>query len=174
MKDKVEIRNYIKQLKKSLSVEEVKKRTNKSHLVTKKFLNPKSPEYLALADGDKKALKHFKGSIENSFNQINKNITLEEIPILDFGKKDALGREIQIPKLDDEQISPEKFKSLHKEKDQPKLEDAFRHLKNHNLFLLLFHLFYYFDFFSNLLLSLPENCVKNLRVKIRLRLLNLF
>ena len=34
----------------------------------------------------KKVLENFKGNIENSFNQINKNITLGELDILDVSK----------------------------------------------------------------------------------------
>lgn len=42
----------------NLSLEELEMRTDKDHLITKKFLKADAPEYLALADGDKKALKH--------------------------------------------------------------------------------------------------------------------
>ncbi len=42
----------------NLSIEELEKRTHKDYLVTKKFLKADAPEYLALADGDKEALKH--------------------------------------------------------------------------------------------------------------------
>jgi len=42
----------------NLSMEELKKRTHKDYLVTKKFLTPDAPEYLELAQGDKLALKH--------------------------------------------------------------------------------------------------------------------
>lgn len=42
----------------NLSMDELKKRTNKDYLVTKKFLKADAPEYLALAQGDKTALKH--------------------------------------------------------------------------------------------------------------------
>ncbi|MBQ1612260.1 MAG: hypothetical protein II085_02175, partial [Alphaproteobacteria bacterium] len=41
-----------------LSIQELEKRTHKDYLVTKKFLKADAPEYLALADGDKEALKH--------------------------------------------------------------------------------------------------------------------
>lgn len=40
------------------SLEELKKRTDKEYLITKKFLDVDAPEYLALAEGDKKALKN--------------------------------------------------------------------------------------------------------------------
>ena len=40
------------------SLEELKKRTDKEYLITKKFLKADAPEYLALNDGDKKALQH--------------------------------------------------------------------------------------------------------------------
>ena len=42
----------------NLSTEEIEKRTSKEYLTTKKFLTTDSPEYLALKDGDKQALKH--------------------------------------------------------------------------------------------------------------------
>ena len=42
----------------NLSLKELEKRTNKDYLVTKKFLKADAPEYLALAEGDKIALKH--------------------------------------------------------------------------------------------------------------------
>ncbi len=42
----------------NLSMEELEKRTSKEYLTTKKFLNTESPEYVALQDGDKLALKH--------------------------------------------------------------------------------------------------------------------
>lgn len=42
----------------NLSREELKKRTNKDYLNTKKMLTPDAPEYTELADGDKNALKH--------------------------------------------------------------------------------------------------------------------
>ncbi len=42
----------------NLSIKELEKRTHKDYLVTKKFLKADAPEYLALAQGDKKALVH--------------------------------------------------------------------------------------------------------------------
>lgn len=42
----------------NLSMEELEKRTHKDYLITKKFLKADAPEYLALEEGDKKALKH--------------------------------------------------------------------------------------------------------------------
>ena len=42
----------------NLSMEELKKRTHKDYLNTKKFLTPESPEYTNLAEGDKQALKY--------------------------------------------------------------------------------------------------------------------
>lgn len=42
----------------NLSMEELEKRTNKDYLMTKKMLKTDAPEFLALADGDKEALKH--------------------------------------------------------------------------------------------------------------------
>ena len=42
----------------NLTEKELEKRTSKDYLVTKKFLTPDAPEYLALDEGDKKALIH--------------------------------------------------------------------------------------------------------------------
>ena len=42
----------------NLSTEELQKRTNKDFLITKKMLKADAPEYLELAEDDKKALKH--------------------------------------------------------------------------------------------------------------------
>ena len=42
----------------NLSMDELKKRTHKDYLITKKFLKADAPEYLSLAEGDKKALMH--------------------------------------------------------------------------------------------------------------------
>ena len=42
----------------NLSMDELKKRTHKDYLVTKKFLKADAPEYLELAQGDKEALRH--------------------------------------------------------------------------------------------------------------------
>lgn len=42
----------------NLSMQELEKRTHKDYLITKKFLKEDAPEYLALAEGDKIALRH--------------------------------------------------------------------------------------------------------------------
>lgn len=42
----------------NLSIQELEKRTHKDYLIHKKFLKADAPEYLALAEGDKKALVH--------------------------------------------------------------------------------------------------------------------
>ncbi len=42
----------------NISMEELKKRTHKDYLITKKFLKADAPEYLTLENGDKEALKH--------------------------------------------------------------------------------------------------------------------
>ena len=42
----------------NLSMQELEKRTHKDYLITKKFLKADAPEYLALAEGDKIALRH--------------------------------------------------------------------------------------------------------------------
>ena len=54
----------------NLSAEELKKRTGKDYLVTKKFLTPDAPEYLELDEGDKKALVHLVKAA-NIIEQIN-------------------------------------------------------------------------------------------------------
>ena len=57
-----------------LDMAELEKRTNKEFITTKVLLKPDAPEYLALADGDKQALKHLvkAGSIlENIHLQID-------------------------------------------------------------------------------------------------------
>ncbi len=42
----------------NLSMKELEKRTHKDYLITKKFLKADAPEYLALKEADKRALKH--------------------------------------------------------------------------------------------------------------------
>ena len=48
----------MKEFELNLSVDELKKRTSKDYLMTKKMLKADANEYLELQDGDKKALKH--------------------------------------------------------------------------------------------------------------------
>ena len=75
----------------NLSMEELEKRTHKDYLITKKFLKPDSPEYLELADGDKKALKHLVKAA-NYIGKINMqldchdNIEFEEFLIEEIKK----------------------------------------------------------------------------------------
>lgn len=75
----------------NLSMEELEKRTHKDYLITKKFLKPDSPEYLGLADGDKKALKHLVKAA-NYIGKINMqldchdNIEFEEFLIEEIKK----------------------------------------------------------------------------------------
>ena len=62
-----------------LNMAELEKRTSKEYINTKVLLKPDSPEYLALADGDKQALKHLvkAGAIlENIHYQIDDNHNL--------------------------------------------------------------------------------------------------
>lgn len=54
----------------NLTEKELKKRTSRNYLTTKKFLTPESPEYLELAEGDKKALVHLVKAA-NIIEQIN-------------------------------------------------------------------------------------------------------
>ena len=48
----------MREFKLNLTLKELEKRTSKDYLITKKFLKPDAPEYLALKEGDKKALSH--------------------------------------------------------------------------------------------------------------------
>lgn len=57
----------------NLSMEELEKRTHKDYLVTKTMIDESAPEYIALADGDKKALVHL---VKSAYilEKINKQI----------------------------------------------------------------------------------------------------
>ena len=57
----------------NLSMEELEKRTHKDYLVTKTMIDENAPEYIALADGDKKALVHL---VKSAYilEKINKQI----------------------------------------------------------------------------------------------------
>ena len=57
----------------NLSMEELEKRTHKDYLTTKKMLEVDAPEYLALDDGDKKALVHLVKA-GNVLEKINKQL----------------------------------------------------------------------------------------------------
>ena len=57
----------------NLSMEELEKRTHKDYLTTKKMLEVDAPEYLALKDGDKKALVHLVKA-GNILEKINKQL----------------------------------------------------------------------------------------------------
>lgn len=57
----------------NLSMEELEKRTHKDYLTTKKMLEVDAPEYLALEDGDKKALVHLVKA-GNILEKINKQL----------------------------------------------------------------------------------------------------
>lgn len=59
----------------NLSIEELEKRTHKDYLTTKKMLAVDAPEYLELADGDKKALVHLvkAGDILEKINKVLDN-----------------------------------------------------------------------------------------------------
>ena len=68
----------------NLSMEELKKRTDKDHLIIKKFLKADAPEYLALADGDKEALKHLVKAA-NILEKINMQLDNEDnLPFKEF------------------------------------------------------------------------------------------
>ena len=74
----------------NLSIEELEKRTNKDYLTTKKMLTPDSKEYLNLADGDKKALKHL---VKAAYILEKINMQIDAHENLEF--KDFLEREIK-------------------------------------------------------------------------------
>lgn len=57
----------------NLSMEELEKRTHKDYLTTKKMLEVDAPKYLALKDGDKKALVHLVKA-GNILEKINKQL----------------------------------------------------------------------------------------------------
>ena len=73
-----------------LSEKELKKRTHKDYLTTKKMLKEDAPEYLNLAEGDKKALKYLikaANILEEAFlKQDNEN----NIPFREFLKEEIL------------------------------------------------------------------------------------
>ena len=68
----------------NLSMEELEKRTHKDYLVTKKFLKSDAPEYLALAEGDKEALKHLVRAA-NILGEINLHLdNADNVPFREF------------------------------------------------------------------------------------------
>ncbi len=68
----------------NLSMEELEKRTHKDYLVTKKFLKADAPEYAALADGDKEALKHLVRAA-NILGEINLHLdNADNVPFREF------------------------------------------------------------------------------------------
>ena len=73
----------------NLSKEELEKRTSKDYLMTKKMLNPDSKEYLVLAEGDKKALKHL---VRAAYILENINMQLDCHQNLEF--KEFLAEEV--------------------------------------------------------------------------------
>ena len=74
----------------NLSHEELEKRTHKDYLTTKKMLAVDAPEYLALADGDKEALKHL---VKAAIVLDKVNMQLDNPNNLPF--KEYLDREIE-------------------------------------------------------------------------------
>ena len=74
----------------NLSMEELQKRTNKDYLTTKKMLKCDAPEYLALADGDKEALKYL---VKAAYILEKINMQLDCHHNLEF--KEFLQREIE-------------------------------------------------------------------------------
>lgn len=73
----------------NLSMDELEKRTHKDYLMTKKMLKADAPEYLELAEGDKKALKHL---VKAAYILEKINMQIDCHHNLEF--KDFLEREI--------------------------------------------------------------------------------
>lgn len=73
----------------NLSMGELEKRTHKDYLMTKKMLKADAPEYLELAEGDKKALKHL---VKAAYILEKINMQIDCHHNLEF--KDFLEREI--------------------------------------------------------------------------------
>lgn len=67
-----------------LSLEELKKRTHKDYLCTKKMLDVDAPEYLKLADGDKEALKYLVKAAYTLEKAFLKQDNTENIPFREF------------------------------------------------------------------------------------------
>jgi len=68
----------------NLSMQELEKRTHKDYLITKKFLKADAPEYLALAEGDKIALRHLCKAAE-ILEKINMQIDCKHnLPVKEF------------------------------------------------------------------------------------------
>ena len=74
----------------NLSTEELKKRTDKDYLMTKKMLKADAPEYLELNEDDKKALKHL---VKAAYILENINMQLDNPHNLEF--KNYLEKEIK-------------------------------------------------------------------------------
>ena len=73
----------------NLSMQELEKRTHKDYLTTKKFLKADAPEYLALAEGDKIALRHLCVAA-NILEKINMQIDCKHnLPVKAFLKQEA-------------------------------------------------------------------------------------
>ena len=73
----------------NLSMDELEKRTHKDYLMTKKMLKADAPEYLELAEGDQKALKHL---VKAAYILEKINMQIDCHHNLEF--KDFLEREI--------------------------------------------------------------------------------
>ena len=73
----------------NLSMQELEKRTHKDYLTTKKFLKADAPEYLALAEGDKIALRHLCVAAD-ILEKINMQIDCKHnLPVKAFLKQEA-------------------------------------------------------------------------------------
>ena len=90
----------------NLSMDELKKRTHKDYLVTKKFLTPNAKEYTQLAQGDKDALVHLvkAGAILEKINmQIDNKYNLKVLEFLEAEAKTGNKQAILTKKLFDAQ-----------------------------------------------------------------------
>lgn len=73
----------------NLSMQELEKRTHKDYLITKKFLKADAPEYLALAEGDKIALRHLCKAAD-ILEKINMQIDCKHnLPVKEFLEREV-------------------------------------------------------------------------------------
>ena len=84
-----ERKSNMREFELNLSMEELQDRTSKDRLGTKKFLTPESPEYLGLAEGDKKALAHLVKAA-NHIEHVNMQLDCHD----NLAFKDYLEREV--------------------------------------------------------------------------------
>lgn len=72
----------------NLSIEELEKRTHKDYLIRKQMLKEDAPEYIALSDGDKEALKHLVRAAQYANIIYMKQDNELNLPFLNFLNKE--------------------------------------------------------------------------------------